>query len=232
MTEAASIRDIFTRNIGTFSPAQQDRLQQSRVTIVGCGGLGGFVLEELARTGIGSIKVCDPDIFASSNLNRQLFATKKTIGRNKTAAAAKRISTLHNHTTVQAVPTSFQDNSEYLLSDADVVVDCLDTGASRLELAELCCKEKLPLVHGAVALWYGQVGVQDVGSDLIRRLYGNLQTPEQTVVSVIVCTVATVASLQVAETCKLLLGIPSPLCDNWMSIDLQEMSFEITGKTI
>ncbi len=225
--KTGEVPTLFARNIGSISIAQQVLLQQSTVTVMGCGGLGGFVSEELARLGIGSLRICDPDTFSTSNVNRQLYALAGTMERNKALVAAERIRSMHNQTEVFGVAARFQEKKDELFAGTDVVVDCLDNGDSRRELAELCNKQRLPLVHGAVQQWYGQVGVQLAGGNLIRELYQNHTENEHSPPSVLSCTVATVASLQVAETCKLLLGIDSPLHDNWMSIDLRRMTFDL-----
>ncbi|RUM38361.1 MAG: HesA/MoeB/ThiF family protein [Desulfobulbus sp.] len=219
--------DLFSRNIGTFTQEQQARLQKSKVTIIGCGGLGGYVISELARMGTGCLNLCDPDFFSPSNINRQLFATSATLGVNKALAAAEAVQKLHDRTSVHALPGRFQDVQNTIFAETDVVVDCLDSINSRLELAGLCKKKMLPLVHGAVYSWYGQTGVQSVNGNLIQQLYASQQAIPDKKISVIACTVAVVASIQAAETCKLLLDIPSPLRDNWMSIDLKHMTFDL-----
>lgn len=229
MDEDAPVKatDVFARNIGTITCSQQRQLQRSAVTVIGCGGLGGFVIEELARLGIGTLRLCDPDTFSTSNINRQLYAATSTLGRNKAVTAANRIRTLHDQTTVLPVTEPFQKAAETLFTAADVVVDCLDNTNSRLELARQCDKKALPLVHGAVRQWYGQIGVQLPGQTVIQQLYGSSEKHDQPAPSVLACTAALVASVQVAETCKLLLGLKSDLHNNWMSIDLRRLTFDI-----
>jgi len=221
---------LFIRNIGTITKAQQLRLQESTVTVIGCGGLGGFVIEELARLGIGNLHICDPDRFSISNINRQLYAQTETIGQYKAAVAAKRVHLLHGQTTVLPVTTRFQEEKEQLLANTEVVVDCLDNVGSRRELAELCNQYQIPLVHGAVQQWYGQVGVQLAGGTLIQDLYGLHVDDSTTAPSILASTVAVIASIQVAETCKLLLGLESPLHNNWINIDLQRVTFDIIDR--
>lgn len=221
---------LFSRNIGSITKAQQLKLQKATVTVIGCGGLGGFVIEELARLGIGSLHICDSDKFSISNINRQLYAQAETIGQYKAAVAAKRVRLMHGQTTALPVTTRFQEEKEKLLADTEVVVDCLDNVGSRRDLAELCNQYQIPLVHGAVQQWYGQVGVQLAGGTLIQDLYRHHAENEKTVPSVLSCTVAVIASIQVAETCKLLLGMESPLHNNWINIDLQRITFDIINK--
>lgn len=221
--------EYFTRNQGALTDEQQQLLQQKRVAIIGCGGLGGYVIEELVRIGLGQFHLFDPDVFAPSNCNRQLNALGPTLGRNKAEVAAERAGAIHPHCTVTAFAADFRAVPEAEGFACDVVVDCLDDVTARRDLASLCSRLRLPLIHGAVNGWYGQVGVQLPGDDLIDRLYP--LRPQQPVAlpppSVLSFTVAVVASLQAAETVKLLLDLWSPLTNTWMHIDLKEGDFLI-----
>jgi molybdopterin/thiamine biosynthesis adenylyltransferase len=221
--------DFFSRNIGSITEDQQIRLQESVVTVVGCGGLGGYVIEQLARLGIGTLKICDPDRFSESNCNRQLHALPGTTGRHKAMVTAEYLHNLHDRINVLAINTNFQDAEEQLFTDTGVVVDCLDSIYSRCELAALCQQYRLPLVHGAVQQWYGQAGVQLAGGTLIRDIYGCPEVVEPEPPSVLSFTVAIIAGIQAAETCKLLLGMDSPLQNNWLSMDLRRMTFDLAG---
>ena len=137
---------------------------------------------------------------------------------------------MHGQTTVLPVTTRFQEEEEQLLANTEVIVDCLDNVNSRRDLAMLCDQHQVPLVHGAVQQWYGQVGVQLAGGTLIQDLYGLHTEDEKTVPSVLSCTVAVIASMQVSETCKLLLGMESPLHNNWINIDLSRVTFDIIDR--
>jgi len=216
--------DIFARNQGSLTDAQQQLLQTKRVAVIGCGGLGGYVIEALVRVGVGRLHLFDPDVFAPSNCNRQLNALLSTLGQNKAEAAARRAAGIHPFVTVQAFAADFRAVAEEEPLRVDVAVDCLDNIQARRDLAALCNHRSMPLVHGAVNGWYGQVGVQLAGGDLIDRLYpermaSGLPPP------VLASTVALIASLQAAETVKLLLGLASPLHNTWMHIDLKDCDF-------
>ena len=230
METGTKTHDFFKRNIGSITRAQQSRLRSATVSVIGCGGLGGFVIEELARLGIGSLRICDQDRFSSSNVNRQLYAQHATMGQYKAAVAAERIRLMHGQTNVLPFTTGFQEATEQLLVNTEVVVDCLDNPESRRDLAEQCNQYELPLVHGSVQQWYGQVGVQLAGGTLIEDLYKSHAEQETPAPSVLSCTVGLIASVQAAETCKLLLGMDSPLHNTWMSIDLQRLTFDIIDR--
>jgi len=232
MGQQTTETEFFIRNIGAITTEQQHRLQKATVTVVGCGGLGGYVVEELVRLGIGRLRICDPDRFTASNINRQLYAGENTLGRYKAAVIAEHVRILHGQTVILPVTDRFQQAAEQLFVDATVVVDCLDMPGSRRTLADLCTQYSLPLVHGAVFQWYGQVGVQLPGGSLLHALYPSPGKENISSPAVLSCTVALTASLQVCETCKLLLELPSTLRNSWMSIDLKRLSFDISGTTV
>lgn len=221
-------KELFSRNLGTLSHEQQQLVQQKKVAVIGCGGLGGHVIEQLVRLGVGCVHCFDPDFFSLSNFNRQLNARSSTLGRNKAKVAAQRSADIHPYTRVIAFPVDFRSSTAEETFAVDVVVDCLDNIQARRDLSTRCKQEGLPLVHGAVSGWCGQVGVQPPEGDLIDRLYPqHAETDPKTVPSVISCTVALVASLQVGEALKLLLGIPSGLDKSWLLIDMKHSEFTV-----
>lgn len=220
--------DLFTRNLGALTEAQQAILQKSSAAVIGCGGLGGYVVEELVRIGLGSLQVFDPDVFSPSNCNRQLYALPDTLGCNKAEVAAKRARQINPNLSVQAFTQDFRQVTTVDALPVDIVLDCLDDIPARLDLAELCLRRRLPLVHGAVHGWYGQVGVQLPGTNLLARLYPDRSSQhQQQSPSVLAFTVAVVASLQVCEAVKWLLKLPSPLHKACMQIDLKSCEFEL-----
>ena len=88
-----SFTDCFARNQGSLTDEQQHLLHKKRVAVIGCGGLGGYVIEELVRIGVGQLHLFDPDVFSPSNCNRQLNALEPTMGQNKAEVAASRAAT-------------------------------------------------------------------------------------------------------------------------------------------
>ena len=224
-----SFAECFARNQGSLTDEQQHLLSQKKVAVIGCGGLGGYVIEELVRVGVGRLHLFDPDVFTPSNCNRQLNALVSTLGQNKAEIAAVRAADIHPFSRVRAFPTDFRTVGEEEPLQVDAVADCLDNIQARRDLAALCNRRGIPLVHGAVNGWYGQVGVQLPGFDLIERLYPQRMTTSAPP-SVLSFTVALVASLQAAETVKLLLGLPSSLHNSWMHIDLKAVDFLMNGE--
>jgi molybdopterin/thiamine biosynthesis adenylyltransferase len=219
----------YQRNQQMISTAQQLQLLQSQVAVVGCGGLGGYILEELARLGVGQIVAIDPDVFEEHNLNRQLLSSIELLGTSKADAAVQRIAEINPAVKVRPINLAFgKENGQDMLAGVDLVIDAVDNVPTRLDLAEVCCQINVPMVHGAIAGWYGQVVTVYPGEDTLQKLYAKwnggkgieakLGNPS--------FTPAVVASLQVAEACKLLLGQGRPLRKKMLSVNLLDMQFD------
>lgn len=142
----------YARNQAAFSLREQERLLESRVLLVGLGGLGGYVLEALARMGVGRIVAADGDGFEASNLNRQLLADAHSLGKPKAEAAVRRAALVNPATVVQAVARFLAaDDMLALARETDLVVDALGGLTDRLALREAAREAGLPLVTAAVA---------------------------------------------------------------------------------
>ena len=216
----------YQRNRQTISTAEQLLLLKSRVAVIGCGGLGGYVIEELARLGVGEIVAIDPDVFEEHNLNRQLLSTPATLGRAKVEAAAARVAEVNPAITLTPVHDAFTpENGASLLAGCNAVADALDSIPVRLQLAKVCDALVIPLVHGAIGGWYGQVTTQFPGERSLARMYdgcGQGKGIEQQMGNPSF-TPAVEASLEVAEVCKVLLAKGRPLRGRTLAIDLLHM---------
>lgn len=227
--QASLLPSRYQRNRQTITVEQQLKLFSSKVAVVGCGGLGGYIIEELARLGIGEIIAIDPDVFEDHNLNRQLLSTLPMIGRSKTAAAAKRIAEINPAVTVTPLQTAFDHkNGAQLLGGVDVVADAVDSVTTRLELADSCNDLGIPLVHAAIAGWYGHVCTVFPGDDTLHKIYQNHENGagvEQDLGNP-AFTPAVIAGFEVAEICKILLGKKNLLRNRKLTIDLLDMEIE------
>jgi len=218
----------YQRNRAMLSIQQQLSLLRSKVAVFGCGGLGGYIIEELARLGVGRITVVDPDVFEEHNLNRQLLCTQELLGSKKVDAAAHRVAAVNPAVRIQAFDTAFcQDNSTEILKDADVAADGLDSISVRLELAEACKNQNIPLVHGAIAGWSGHVAVQYPGENILQYLYAGNKTGHgvERRLGNPSFTPAAIASLEVAEIVKILLKTEPLLPRRYLAMDLYHMEF-------
>lgn len=117
-----------------------ERLKNAKVAIFGVGGVGGYAVEALARSGVGTLHLYDDDTVSESNLNRQLAALHSTIGQPKAEVMARRVRDINPACQVEAIRLFYlpQNADQVDLSQYDYVVDCIDTVAAKLELVTRC----------------------------------------------------------------------------------------------
>jgi molybdopterin/thiamine biosynthesis adenylyltransferase len=218
----------YRRNRETVSVTDQLRLYLSRVAVIGCGGLGGYLIEQLARLGVGTLVVVDPDVFEEHNLNRQLLSSPAHLGLAKVDVARERVASVNPAVEVVAHRLAFsRGNGRELLAGCAAVLDGLDNVLVRRDLSATCRDLCIPLVHGAIAGWYGQVAVQLPGGDLSPLLRPtSAGKGVETTLGNPSFTPAVIASLQVAEAAKLLLGRGTPLAGRALFVNLLDMQFD------
>jgi molybdopterin/thiamine biosynthesis adenylyltransferase len=121
------IKEQFIRNVGIMSEDEIVKLHQSTVAIAGCGCIGGFSAELLARMGIGLIKLADPDVFDYSNINRQCAATHNTVGQAKAAALKNHLLAINPDIEIILFPEGVHEgNVEQFVDGSDYVIDAID----------------------------------------------------------------------------------------------------------
>lgn len=217
----------YSRNYQSISLEEQKRLGASKVVIIGCGGLGGHIAEQLARLGVGSLTLIDGDRIEASNLNRQIMTTEENIGRIKVEAAQERLKLVNSGIKVRAISEWFtEENGKEWLQGADLVWDALDSREARVMLERACHELNIPLVYASIAGWFGLFGVSCPGDFSVRRLFGQGQTGVEKTLGNPAFIPAVLASLAVAEGLKVLLGRPLSLRKAWCQVDLLEMEFE------
>ena len=195
----------YERNVPALSEAECALLGSKRVAVIGCGGLGGHIIELLARVGVGYIKAVDGDSFDESNLNRQLLSETALIGKSKAQAAKERVQRINPDVEVTAVEAFLtEENALDIVSGCDVVMDALDNVSARRVLSRACEMAGIPYVYGAISGWVAQCAVSMPGDGLIERLFG--AEPEITDKSVLSFTPALCAAAQCALCVKLLCG--------------------------
>lgn len=122
-----------------------DKLKKSCVMVIGCGAVGSFAIESLARSGIGHIILVDFDNVEESNINRQLFALNSTIGKPKVDVAAQRILDINPEIQVNTFKTFFDENTN-LGMHPDFVIDAIDTIPSKIAIYKWCFKNNIPFI--------------------------------------------------------------------------------------
>jgi len=231
--EAALALDIlparYQRNRKTITTLLQRKLLQSKVAVIGCGGLGGYIIEELARLGVGTIEAIDPDIFEEHNLNRQILCKVSDLGKPKAKVAKTRVKAINPAIKVIPIVKPFsQENGIELLKGMDVVVDALDSVPTRIELAECCAALNVPMVHGTIGGWYGQITTQLPGDKTVQMIYRNCKDSKgvERMLGNPSFTPAVIASLEVAEVCKLLTDQGTLLRKKMLFINMLDMEID------
>lgn len=142
----------YIRNLKALSEAECTSLHAKKVCVVGCGGLGGYVISSLARIGVGRIDIVDSDSFEGSNLNRQLFCRESNLGKAKVEVIADEVSKINSDVIIKALHKRLEEsNAKEIIEGADCVVDCLDNFGDRFWLGHSANKLKIPCIYGAIA---------------------------------------------------------------------------------
>lgn len=219
----------YDRNLKTINIDEQEKLSKSKVCVIGCGGLGGYVIEMLGRAGVGYITAVDKDVFEESNLNRQILADINSLGKSKALTAQERMKIVNPLVTVYPVQEEFsQENAQEILDGHDVVVDALDSLQARFNLQTAAENFNIPIVHGAIAGWCAQITTIIPGDKTLSKIYRDpggegvekeLGNPA--------FTPALAASIQVGEVIKLLLGKGEILRNKMLFVNLLEQKYEI-----
>lgn len=201
----------YLNNRGCLDHDDQLTLAESCVAVLGVGGLGGHVVQLLARLGVGRVVAVDHDVFEESNLNRQLFSDSRVLGKPKVEVASRAISKINP--SVVFVPRYVRlgvENCRTLLEGADVVIDALDNVSDRLILENGVRGLDLPLVHGAVSALEAHLMTILPGDLGLKGLYGDeVETWEgeatRELLSVFAPTPALLGAAMAMEAVKILL---------------------------
>ena len=214
-------RERYQRNllVDGFGEQGQSRLLESRVTVVGAGGLGSAVLNYLVAAGVGHIRIVESDTVSPSNLQRQVLYTTAEIGAPKAEAAAARLSRLNPGCRLEIVAER--------LHGSEAVVDCTDNYAARYVIDDYCASAGVPMVYGTAEQAGGQVSVFHArGAGGYRSLYPE-EPPQKEIVGVLSPVVGVIGSLQALETVKLLSGFGETLAGRLLVLDGRTMRVSI-----
>lgn len=140
--------DQFSRTQLLYGAEAMEKLASARVAVFGVGGVGGYVVEALARSGVGALDLIDNDEVCASNLNRQIIAITKTIGKYKVDVAEERIHDINPDCRVRTYKTFFlpETKDQFNFSDYDYVVDAIDTVTGKLTIIEMAKEANIPVI--------------------------------------------------------------------------------------
>ena len=140
--------DPFSRTRLLLGDSSMEKLKNAKVAVFGLGGVGGYVAEALARSGIGALELIDHDTISITNINRQILATRSTVGQSKAEAAKARVLDINPDIQVTARDTFFLPDTagEFNFSDYDYVVDAIDTVTGKLALVTAAQAAGVPII--------------------------------------------------------------------------------------
>lgn len=209
----------------------QLRLAESRVLVIGLGGLGSAVTIYLAAAGVGHLVLIDDDDVALSNLQRQILYTTADIGRAKIEAAREHLLSLNPDVSIYTIGdrlTAEKYDSEF--AAADLVLDCSDNFHTRFAINAACVTHRVPLVSAAAIRFEAQISVFDPRRDdspCYRCLYGEAAELDETCTAngVVAPLLGIVGSVQAMEALKLLMHIGQPLTGRLLLLDAMTMQW-------
>lgn len=228
MKEAARTRlDFLERQRPMFTAQEMDRIRQMVVFIAGAGGLGSHQALELQRIGVRKIYLTDSDRIELSNLNRQVLYGADDLGALKAPRAKERLDDFALGTEIEAW-TEHVTESTVLPEDVQLILCALDNFESRYALERVAERQGLPLVHGGVMALSGQIttivpGATPALREIIGEVFPKTNAPRPTLSPV----VSMIASLQVVEGIKVLLGRDGTLVNRLLILDLDTYSVEV-----
>jgi len=202
----------------------QEILLNSKVLIVGIGGLGSPVAMYLAACGVGHLVLVDHDTVELSNLQRQIIHTTDSIGTPKVISAQQTLHALNPETQITSYQHKIEDIIGQDFTDIDAIIDCSDNFTTRFSLNTLSQQHKIPLISGAALRFQGQLTSflpAKSNSPCYHCLYPDMETEQESCSEsgVISPLVGVIGSLQAIETIKILLDIGNNLCGKLMLFD-------------
>ena len=211
----------------------QLKLKQSKVCVVGVGGLGNPIVTRLAAMGVGTLRIVDRDVIELSNLHRQTMFNEDDVGQVKVETAAKKLRKLNPDIVVEELPVSINDYTALDVVDGcDVVVDALDSVDARYALNKACIEKKIPFVTGAAVGVTGQsFTILPKESACYHCLFPSLDEdsmPTCSIEGVHPSILSIVGGIEVSEAVKIITGKEPSLKNKVLHVDLENLIFNFT----
>ncbi len=221
----------YLKNFWSIGFAEQAKLCRSRILICGCGGLGGILVELASRCGIGRVRLIDMDVFAHSNLNRQLLSDPGNLEKSKVQAAVERIRMVNPLTVTEPIAEKLEEgNAVQVLDGVDLVLDALDNIEGRIVLASTAQRLGISFIHAAVAGWWGQISTFLPDSAIgLSSIYGSRRRKDRAeeAAGVPGPTPAIIGSLSALEAVRILTGKPAAYSGQMLYFDGESGTFTL-----
>jgi len=223
-------RQVMLEDIGYQG---QLKLKNSKVCVVGTGGLGNPITTRLVAMGVGTLRIVDRDVIELSNLHRQTMFDENDVGQVKVEVAAKKLQKLNSDCKIEALAISVNDYTALeVVEGCDVVIDALDSVNARYALNKACVKFKIPFVTGAAVGVSGQAfTVLPKQSACYYCMFPELNEdtmPTCSIEGVHPSILSIVGGIEVAEAVKIIIGKKPSLSEKILHIDLENLDFNST----
>lgn len=217
---------MISRQVEVFNQEQQEKIRNTKVTVMGCGGLGGTVIEQLVRAGFENLTIIDQDVFDTTNMNRQIRSNIDTIDKSKVETTKNEALKINPDLNIKPVDTTLtEDNISDILKGSDILIDAVDNVYTRVLLSRECMRQEITFIHSAVETTQGQLTVFTPDSPSYEELFklksANKGLDEETVnylksisskkPQVLGTTPSIFAALEVNETLKYVTDNPNVL---------------------
>lgn len=230
---------IATRQMPLVSKEEQEKFKNAKITVIGCGGIGGETIEMLARMGVGELVLVDEDEFDITNLNRQSLSTTETIGCKKSSTAKKKVELINPHVKVTDYSIHVdEENIDEIISDSNLVIDALDNVLTRVIVSRKANEKKIPYIHGAIHGTLGQVTVflpntksyeemfnlPSANKDLTPEVVEELKTVASKTPPAIGPTPNLIGCIEAMEAYKIITGVGKvTVCPKILTFDLLDL---------
>lgn len=227
MVNEKNMYERYDRQLLMIGFERQLKLYNSRVAVIGAGGLGSPVILYLAAAGIGKIIVVDNDTVSLSDLNRQIIYTEADVGRKKVDVVCERIKSFNSSIDIECIDVEFNwDNGVDIVKNVDIVIDAVDNWETRFAINNICINLRKPFVHAGILGWYGQITTIVPGKTPCLQCIMPKPIPRKKI-PVIGVTPGVLGVLEAAEALKYLLGVGDLLMNKLLIVDLQYNEFRI-----
>ncbi len=222
--------DQYSKNMGIINLEEHIKITQTKVLVVGLGGLGGFIASSLVRLGVKELVIVDFDKFDESNLNRQIYSTTSSIGKSKAEVTKKNLEDINPSVKIKKVETRYDDTiDKSILDDIDIIFDAVDNIETKLILEKHSSLYNIPLIHGAIGGWYGQVGVIMPNSNILSEIYMNKTKGIEDTLKSPTFIPGIVGNMMISEFIKFILG-KGALVNQILYIDVLDHEYRIIYK--
>lgn len=232
--------EIASRQMSIVTRSEQERFKDSKITVIGCGGIGGETIEMLARMGVGELVLVDQDAFDLSNLNRQTLATIADLNLDKSAVAKEKVRLINPYVKVTIFNEHIdQTNIDKVIEGSDIVIDALDNVLTRVIVSRKAKEKGIPFIHGAIHGTLGQITVfqedsktyeemfnlPSIGKKLTEDVINDLKKVTTGVPPVIGPTPNLIGCLEAFEAYKIITGIGKiTIAPEILTFDLLDLS--------